>query len=334
MGIKNLFKLIKTYAPNSIKYKNITDYKGKFIVLDAHMVIYQYVIAIRNTGNDLQNKEGKLTSHILGVISKAQLLLKNNIIPIFVFDGKAPVFKKKTLNKRKVTKEKNKKKLDTCEEKDKIKYFKRSYTLKKEQINECKQILKLFGIPVITSSTEADPLCAWLVKNNLAYGVATEDMDLLTFGSNKLIRKLKNGKKNSIIEITLSDVLKELKLNINEFIDLCILLGSDYLPTIKKIGFKRAYEIIQKYKTLNNFINNDPKVKSKFYEIPDDYNYEIIHKYFLKPSLKTTKLKIQLQKPKINKIKKIMIDTYDFKSNKVDQFINKSIKFYEKITQK
>ena len=46
MGIKNLFKLIKKHAPNSIKYNNIDNYSNKYIVLDANMIIYQYVIEL------------------------------------------------------------------------------------------------------------------------------------------------------------------------------------------------------------------------------------------------------------------------------------------------
>ena len=130
MGIKNLFKIIKDNAPKSITYKNINDYSGNYIVLDAHMVIYQYVIAIRGSGSDLENSKGMLTSHILGVISKSLMLLKNNIIPIFVFDGKAPKFKSETLKKRKTVKMKNQEKYETCKKEDKVKYFKRSYVLK------------------------------------------------------------------------------------------------------------------------------------------------------------------------------------------------------------
>ena len=101
MGVKNLFKLITEHAPNSISNKILKDYVGKYIVLDASMIIYQYVIAIRGTGCDLENKEGAMTSHILGVISKALMLLKQDITPIFVFDGKPPEIKSDVLKHRK-----------------------------------------------------------------------------------------------------------------------------------------------------------------------------------------------------------------------------------------
>ena len=69
MGIKNLFKVISENAPNSIIEKSLKELKGKVVVLDASMIIYQFVIAIRNTGTDLENTEGIMTTHILGVIN-------------------------------------------------------------------------------------------------------------------------------------------------------------------------------------------------------------------------------------------------------------------------
>jgi len=331
MGIKNLFKLIKKNAPNSITNKSIKDYNGLYLVLDANMVIYQYVIAIRNSGNDLLNNDGKITSHVLGVISKSLLLLKNGIMPIFVFDGKAPELKMNTLKKRKESKKRNVEKLKSCtDEKDKLKFFKRSYVLTWEQIVQAKEILKLFGIPVIEPPSEADPMCALLVKKKIAYGVISEDMDLLTFGSPILIRKLRAGNKKTIVEINLKDVLGELNLKMEEFIDLCILLGCDYTPTIGRIGMIRAYEIIKQYRTIDNFLSKDPKVKSGFYKIPECYNYKKARDFFLNPPVKKVS-KFRLTKPKYSKIKDVMINKYNFKIHKVNEYCNKIKKYYNLI---
>ena len=47
-------------------------------------------------------------------------------------------------------------------------------------------------------------------------------MDALTFGSTYLIRGF-NSKKEPVTQIYLPEVLKGLELNMDEFIDLCIL---------------------------------------------------------------------------------------------------------------
>ena len=100
MGIKNLYKLIEENAPDSITEHKISHYKNKIVVLDASMIIYQFVIAIRSTGSDLKNNEGKMTSNKVGVINKALMMLKNGLTPVFVFDGKPPESKYETLKSK------------------------------------------------------------------------------------------------------------------------------------------------------------------------------------------------------------------------------------------
>jgi flap endonuclease-1 len=109
-------------------------------------------------------------------------------------------------------------------------------------------------------------------------------MDILTFGTNKLIRKL-SGKDN-VIEYDLSTILKELKLNQDEFIDLCILLGCDYTDTIDGIGPKKAYDLIKKYRTIDNIIMQDSNFINEKYKLPENFNYHAAKNYFKNPPIK------------------------------------------------
>ena len=320
MGIKNLFKIISDNAPSAITEKKLKDYKGKTIVLDASMIIYQFVIAIRNTGNDLENSEGKMTTHIIGVINKALMLLKHDIIPIFVFDGKPPELKSNTLKERKNRKKKciqNLKDDNYDNDSDRIKDFKKSFTLSKTHIDEVKHILDLFGIPTVDSITEADPICAKIATKSDVHGVSSEDMDILTFGSPILIRGLSGTKKMK--EINLKEVLTNLNMNQDEFIDLCILLGCDYTPTIPKIGKKRALDIIQKYRSIDNFLEKE----GKKYKVPENFNYKDAQDIFRNQCVQKLSSKYKLKKPNYNAIKEIMVDIYDFNLDKVNEYINK-----------
>lgn len=324
MGIKNLYKLINDYAPNANKETSLKKYKNKKIVLDASMIIYQSVIAIRTRGCDLEN-EGSITTHILGVINKALMLLNNDIIPIFVFDGKAPELKKITLKKRKTIRDKVLIKLkedDYQNDKEKIKDFKKSYVITEEHTKQLKELLKLFGIPIITSPIEADPLCAYLVKNKYADYVATEDMDLLTFGCPILLRGLSSNKKMN--EINLNDILNSLNISYNQFIELCILLGSDYTSQIPKVGYKTALNIIKKYGNIKEFLKNNTK-----YNIPDNFKYEEAKELFINPKLVPIKEKLILNRPKYDEIENIMVSTYGFNIETVNKYINK-LRIYHK----
>ena len=46
------------------------------------------------------------------------------------------------------------------------------------------------GIPVVDAASEAESQCAELVKKKVVWGMASEDMDSLTFGAPYLLRLL------------------------------------------------------------------------------------------------------------------------------------------------
>ena len=198
MGIKGLFKFIKKYAPSAVNEITVSDLKNKTIGFDTSILIYQFVIAIRNQGIDLTNNSGEITSHIHAIVMKTLSFLKKKINPVFVFDGKPPT----------------------------IKY---------------------------------DSQCAYLSKNNIVDAIASEDMDLLTFGTKILLR---NINKKDIVEIKLENILLECEITQDQFIDLCILMGCDYCPTIDGIGMHTAYKLIKQHGTIENIINND-RIKKK-----------------------------------------------------------------------
>ena len=107
------------------------------IAIDISILLYQVIIAIRNCGVDIINNQGEISSHILGLFNKTINLLKMNIIPIYVFDGKPPEFKTKLINNRKDLKIKAHEKLsEDLTEEDKIKYFKRTVFITKKQIKD------------------------------------------------------------------------------------------------------------------------------------------------------------------------------------------------------
>ena len=77
------------------------------------------------------------------------------------------------------------------------------------------------GVPVIDAASEAESQCAELAKKKKVWGMASEDMDSLTFGTPVLIRHLtksQGSKKEaqSILEVDLAEVLEAMKLSMDE----------------------------------------------------------------------------------------------------------------------
>lgn len=78
-------------------------------------------------------------------------------------------------------------------------------------------------------------------------------MDALTLRTPVLLRGF-NSKGEPIVEINFDDMLKELKLSYDEFVDLCILCGCDYTDTIEGIGPITAYKLIQEHRTIEKIL--------------------------------------------------------------------------------
>ena len=59
-----------------------------------------------------------------------------------------------------------------------------------------------------------------------------------------------------IREFNLSKALGELELTMDEFIDLCILLGCDYCDTIRGVGPQRAVTLIKQHKSIDEILKH------------------------------------------------------------------------------
>ena len=344
MGIKNLMKVLSENTPNAISDVKMSELHNSKVAIDTSIIIYQIVTAIRSSGEDLKGPNGKSTSHIHAILSKTLSYLRNGITPIHIFDGKPPEIKMKILQDRlKIKKEAINKLIEINEaekpididalnliEDEKIKLLKQSVSISHAEMLEAQEIVQLLGVPLIQAPEEADAQCAYLSANNLVNFVATEDMDLLTFGSKIVIR---NFLKKNMCKINLSDVLKDSKLTMDQFIDICILLGCDYTDSIEGIGPKRAWELIVKYGSIENLIAKDKKIAENKYKLPDNFRYVEARDYFKNhrhTEVKETDLILQV--PKLNELKKLLIDKYGFDENNIEHmigFLRKRFNIYD-----
>lgn len=326
MGIKCLLKFINEF-PELIQQVDNSKYKFKRIAIDISILIYKIIISVRNSGADYTNQQGEVTSHILGLFNKTIELLKLNIIPVYVFDGKPPNIKSKILENRKQIRKKALEKLEyATTEEDKIKYLKRSSSISKEQWEQCKELLELMGIPYINAPEEADSQCAYLAKNGFVEGVLTEDMDILTFGSTKIIRNLTSPKVPTT-EIVLNNLLNHLDLNQEEFIDFCILLGCDYCNGISEYKPNIIYEYFSKNKSIEKTIK---AMKNDNMNISNDIQYKDTKKYFLNPNVTPILLnQLKMSEPKYDILLSKLVNNYGLIKFLIKQKLEKLKKYYE-----
>lgn len=320
MGIKNLLKFLNNF-PELVEEKNISDFTGKKIAIDISILLYQVVISVRNSGADLTNKQGKITSHVLGLFNKTIKLLNKGIIPVYVFDGKPPDIKKKVLDMRKNVRKKAVEKMENAVlPEDKIKYFKRSVIITKDQLDDCRLLLECMGVPYINAPQEADSQCAWLAKNGFVDAVLTEDMDILTFGSPYIIRNLTSFKKKPI-EISLEKIKTKFGWSQDDFIKFCILLGCDYTDSITDYNYEDIFKVYQ----IERNIDKTMKKLNK------NIDYKLTIDYFKNPIINNTIKDFNIMKPDILKLNNLLVNTHGLIKYKIQNKINNLILAYSKI---
>ena len=310
MGVKKLLKFLTDYS-GIVRDTKIYDYTGKKIAIDISLLLYQIVIGFKNTGNNMTNKNGKDISHILGLFNKIIILLTYNIIPIFIFDGKPSKLKADVLLARKKIRENAINKImdssESLSEEEKIKHMKKSVFISKHEMNDCRELLTLMGIPFINAPEEADSQCAYLARMGFVDGVYTDDMDILTFGSPKIIKNLISLKKTPQ-EINLNIILEKLNLSYNEFIDFCILLGCDYSNGISNINYQIIFKYYSEHKNIDLTLTN---LKKNNYNVPDKLEYEHIKQYYLNaPYLEINEDTLKLKMIQYDELINLLINKY------------------------
>lgn len=248
----------------------------------------------------LSNRHGDDISVLQGLFNRTIYMLENGMKPVYVFDGIPPECKRAKFSK------------------DGSGYVRKGPG--PERHGDLKELLRLLGVPVIQAPSEAEATCAALVEKGRAWGAVTEDMDALPFGCTRLIRNLKADKKKNIEEYNLPEILQNLQMTQEQFIDLCILLGCDYTSKIKGLGVKKAIKMMQKYGTIEGILPNiNPKDR-----IPPDFHYQEARKLFLEPDVvDVTSLNLEWKKVDEDKVLQFLSGEKHLNREKVQRALQK-----------
>lgn len=294
------------------------------VAIDASMSLYSFLVAVRSEGQQLMNESGETTSHLMGMFYRTLRMVDNGIKPLYVFDGAPPKLKSGELAKRVQRKgeaqaaEEEAKETGTAEEVEK--FSRRTVRVTREQNLEAQKLLKLMGIPFIVAPTEAEAQCAVLARAGKVYAAASEDMDTLTFEAPILLRKLtfSEQRKEPIQEIHLDRVLAGLDMDMRQFIDLCILLGCDYVDPVKGVGPKVALNLIREHKCLENVVAHFEK-QGKI-TLPEDWPYKEARLLFLEPDVRPAddpECDFEWKAPDVEGLVKFLVEEKGFSDDRV-----------------
>lgn len=114
-----------------------------------------------------------------------------------------------------------------------------------------RDLFDLMNVPYYNAILEGETLCSDLCIQGIVDTVLTEDSDVLAYSCPTYLSKL-NTRNGNCILIRYDNVLNKLGLTQSEFLDFCIMSGTDYNSNIPRIGSTKAYKYIKQYSTIEN----------------------------------------------------------------------------------
>ena len=300
MGLKGFNDGLRKHFKYPEKTVKLSTFRGKRIAIDFHNEMYKKLYGA-------QKRTIGTTDVVLCTVDRSEVLrtwlvmelnflldlIEAGITPVAVFDGDHPPEKKATKEKR--TKEAIAKQNRIVElqadiakydpvsvPQDKVEELKKLYSssvhVPYDEVEFLRNILSGIGIPVVQATGDAEQLCSMLCIDGIVEAVYSTDTDNYAHGCPTLITKI--GRKiwskelncydRDITVVYLADILSELKMTFDTFVDFCIMCGTDYNDNIRNCGFKRSYEhmiqygTIEKLQSLDTSILNHVKTRSLF----------------------------------------------------------------------
>ena len=284
MGIQ-LSSLLET---RKIKVEELS---GQRIAIDGYNVLYQFLTSIRQAdGSLLTDSEGRVTSHLSGILFRFSKLVENGIRICVVFDGKPPKLKMNLLEERRQRKIKAQIEWEAAIEAGDRETARtkaqQTTRLESHMIDDSKKLLDLLGVPWVEAPSEGEAQVASLLEQGMVDYGASQDFDTVLFGASKFIRNLtlsgrrKLPKQQKWVEVSpeivdLETSFQKLEINREQLVDVAILMGTDFNPGIDGIGPKRGLKLIQEFgkaegalEKLGKEIDNLDEIRTLFLDHP------------------------------------------------------------------
>lgn len=229
MGIRGLNGFIKWKLPRVRKSLRWSEYRGQTWGVDCSCLLY------RARGSNLC---------VITVIASLLVRMRTaGIRAVFVFDGRTPTSKSDVVDQRREARQIIQKEMLTLQveldaeglnmsdradlERRHASLQKKAPTVTSGDKNELKQFLYACGVQFITAAGEADDVLGYLCRIGTLQAVVSTDMDMLARGVPLLIIP-ETTDIAVLTEIRLAEVLSGLRLTYAQFVDACMLMGSDY----------------------------------------------------------------------------------------------------------
>ena len=277
---------------------SIEELSGQRVAIDGYNVLYQFLTSIRQAdGTLLSDSEGRVTSHLSGILFRFSNLVENGLRICIVFDGKPPLLKRDLLEERRQRKIKAQIEWEAALEAGDMETARtkaqQTTRLDSRMIEESKKLLDLLGIPWIQAPSEGEAQVAHLLSTGKVDHGASQDFDTVLFGASKLVRNLtlsgrrKLPKQQKWVEVSpeiieVEKSFEALGLTREQLVDVAILMGTDFNNGIDGIGPKKGLKLLQEcsnaekaLEKIGKKIDNLDEIRSLFLDHPvEDFDPE------------------------------------------------------------
>ena len=129
------------------------------------------------------------------------------------------------------------------------KISKQSVHVQQSDFDNSKELFGILGIPFFDADVEAETTCADLCKQSKVDFVLSEDSDVIAYGAPMFVSKINTSTSVATV-VYYKEILDALEFTEDQFLDFCIMCGTDYNSNIRLIGPKKAFKLIKEYKSI------------------------------------------------------------------------------------
>ncbi len=308
------------------------DFKDRIVVLDGYNILHQFLSSIRQRdGTPLKDSQGRITSHLSGLLYRTANLIQAKIRPVYVFDGPPHPLKARTIQQRRERKEQAEKQwLDALEKGDLEKARSKAQQTSRvttEIIEQSRQLLDGLGIPHIQALSEGEAQASYMVRKGDAFAVGSQDFDCLLFGAPVLVRNLTSSEKRKLPNkqsyttvhperIRLESGLHKLGISREQLVDIAILIGTDFNEGIKGYGPKKSLKLLLEKKTLDNALEELPDLEP----LLSSEEIAVVRKLFLKPDV-TDDYVLEWRKADCDLVVHLLCDEHQFSRQRIEPIL-------------
>ena len=306
---------------------------NRTLAVDAYNALYQFLAIIRQPdGTPLRDRQGRVTSHLSGLLYRTANLCERGIKLSFVFDGKPPELKDSEIQRRRQIRQVATIQYQRALKEGKLKeartHAQATSTLKDQMVDDAKRLLTAMGQSWIQAPSEGEAQASHMASRGDVWAVASQDHDSLLFGAPRMVKNLaitgrrKLPRRDAYVEVEpelveLSKVLQELSVTREQLIDVGILIGTDFNDGVRGIGPKTALKLIRENGRLEKILENDPSITI-------EPNYNSVREIFVHPNV-TSDYSLKWSKPDEDKIVTFLCNERDFSEDRVRRAVSRMI---------